>query len=67
MSQSDIKIFNTAGPCVPEKHYMLPVLPRLPEEDINQMIKGNFYFVLHAPRQSDKTIYLQFLTHKINP
>ena len=25
------KYFNTAGPCNPAKHYMLPALDRLPE------------------------------------
>jgi hypothetical protein len=66
MSQSNIKMFNTVGPCVPGEHYTLPVLPRLPEDDINQMINGKFYFVLHAPRQSGKTTYLDLLTKKIN-
>ncbi|MDR3135269.1 MAG: AAA-like domain-containing protein [Deltaproteobacteria bacterium] len=58
------KRFNTTGPCVPEKHYMLPVLPRLP--DVDDMIEGEFYFILHAPRQSGKTTFLDFLTEKIN-
>ncbi|MDR1871838.1 MAG: hypothetical protein LBS60_07975 [Deltaproteobacteria bacterium] len=66
MSQSNIKMFNTVGPCVPGEHYTLPVLSRLPEDDINQMIDGKFYFVLHAPRQSGKTTYLKLLTNKIN-
>ncbi|MDR3152843.1 MAG: AAA-like domain-containing protein [Deltaproteobacteria bacterium] len=30
------------------------------------MIEGDFYFVLHAPRQSGKTTFLDFLTDKIN-
>jgi hypothetical protein len=64
MSQPAIKTFNTAGPCVPSKHYMLPVLPR--QTDADNMIEGKYYFVLHAPRQSGKTTYLQFLTDKIN-
>ncbi|MDR3204128.1 MAG: AAA-like domain-containing protein [Deltaproteobacteria bacterium] len=58
------KKFNTAGPCVLEKHYMLPVLPRLPEVD--DMIESEFYFILHAPRQSGKTTFLNVLTNKIN-
>jgi hypothetical protein len=64
MSDSIIKVFNTTGPCVPSKHYMLPVLPRMP--DINEMINGEYYFIIHAPRQSGKTTYLQFLTKQIN-
>ncbi|MDR3154824.1 MAG: AAA-like domain-containing protein [Deltaproteobacteria bacterium] len=49
---------------MPEEHYMLPALPRLP--DVNDMIEGKFYFILHAPRQSGKTTFLDFLTEKIN-
>ena len=25
------KIFNVAGPCFPDRHYMLPALDRMPE------------------------------------
>jgi hypothetical protein len=64
MSQSVAKVFNTVGPCVPSKHYMLPVLPR--QHDVEDMIKGEYYFVLHAPRQSGKTTFLKALTDKIN-
>ena len=64
MSQPRPKIFNTAGVCVPSEHYMLPVLPRIP--DIDEMIKGKYYFTIHAPRQSGKTTFLNFLTEKIN-
>ncbi|MDR3153100.1 MAG: ATP-binding protein [Deltaproteobacteria bacterium] len=58
------KRFNTTGPCVPEEHYMLPVLPRLPA--VEDMIEGKSYFILHAPRQSGKTTFLDFLTDNIN-
>jgi hypothetical protein len=43
---------------------MLPVLARQPEVD--EMIEGEFYFILHAPRQSGKTTYLQTLCQSIN-
>jgi predicted AAA+ superfamily ATPase len=43
---------------------MLPALPRLP--DVSKMIDGEFYFVLHAPRQSGKTTCLNALTKLIN-
>jgi hypothetical protein len=49
---------------VPEKHYMLPVLERQP--NVEELIEGEFYFVLHAPRQSGKTTFLDVLTDKIN-
>jgi hypothetical protein len=58
------KTFNTVGVCSPEQHYMLPVLPRIP--DINDMLEGRFYFVIHAPRQSGKTTFLKALTNDIN-
>jgi hypothetical protein len=64
LSDSIIKVFNTAGPCVPSEHYMLPVLPRLP--DIYDMIDGKYYFIIHAPRQSGKITFLDILTEKIN-
>jgi predicted AAA+ superfamily ATPase len=30
------------------------------------MIEGNYYFTLHAPRQSGKTTFLKALTNNIN-
>jgi hypothetical protein len=64
MDMNRIKQFNIAGTCEPSRHYMLPVLPRLP--GIGKMIERENYFILHAPRQSGKTTYLKFLTDKIN-
>ncbi|MDR1079848.1 MAG: ATP-binding protein [Deltaproteobacteria bacterium] len=58
------KYFNIAGVCNPSKHYMLPALARLP--DVSKMIEGEYYFVLHAPRQSGKTTCLIELTERIN-
>ncbi|MDR1084158.1 MAG: AAA-like domain-containing protein [Deltaproteobacteria bacterium] len=59
-----IKSFNTAGPCFPSVHYLLPPLERLSE--VVALIDGNYYFVIHSPRQSGKTTYLNLLTHEIN-
>ncbi|MDR2198762.1 MAG: hypothetical protein LBR53_04795 [Deltaproteobacteria bacterium] len=64
MSRPSIKEFNTAGPCVLSDHYMLPVLPR--QLEVRRMIEGKYYFILHAPRQSGKTTFLDFLTDDIN-
>lgn len=64
MDRPQPKKFNTTGVCVPSKHYMLPVLPRIPA--IDDMVEGEFYFILHAPRQSGKTTYIEALTNKIN-
>ncbi|MBI5515217.1 MAG: ATP-binding protein [Deltaproteobacteria bacterium] len=51
--------FNTAGPCVPEDHYMLPPERRLP--GVREVIAQKSYFVLHAPRQVGKTTSLMTL------
>ena len=47
------KFFNTAGPCEPERHYMLPPERRLPE--VRKLLDQAYYFVVHAPRQVGKT------------
>ncbi|HLP61772.1 MAG TPA: ATP-binding protein [Candidatus Deferrimicrobium sp.] len=58
------KFFNTAGPCTPDKHYMVEPLTRL--TDIEGLINNELYFMIHAPRQSGKTTYLHALTRKLN-
>jgi hypothetical protein len=52
-----MKKFNTAGPCDPERHYMLPPEARLPE--VRGLIDDGSYFVVHAPRQTGKTTTLR--------
>jgi hypothetical protein len=64
MRESVAKTFCIAGPCLPEKHHMLPALPRLP--GILELVEENMYFVIHAPRQSGKTTLLKALTKEIN-
>ena len=56
--------FNVAGPCMPERHYMLPALDRVPQ--IRRLIEDEEYFVVHAPRQSGKTTALKALVREIN-
>jgi hypothetical protein len=51
--------FNTAGPCDPRTHYMLPPERRL--LGVRGLIDQQHYFVLHASRQSGKTTYLRSL------
>ncbi|HYX23565.1 MAG TPA: ATP-binding protein [Thermoanaerobaculia bacterium] len=53
------RFFNTAGPCNPRDHYMLPPERRLP--GVRPLIDEKAYFVVHAPRQSGKTTCCQFL------
>jgi hypothetical protein len=54
------KFFNTAGVCVPEKHYMIS----LDFSKIKKLIDLERYFLLHAPRQTGKTtLMLQLMEH----
>jgi hypothetical protein len=64
MSDSQPKSFNITGPCVPQDHYMLSNLNRLP--GVENLIQKKTYFVLHAPRQSGKTTFFKNLAAKIN-
>jgi len=50
-----MKFFNTAGPCDPALHYMIPAARRLADYDVMRLIEQQSYFVLHAPRQVGKT------------
>ena len=56
--------FNTAGPCLPWLHYMLPPEPRLP--GALGLISEGQYFVVHAPRQTGKTTTLGALARDVN-
>ncbi|NJL29244.1 MAG: AAA family ATPase [Thermoanaerobaculia bacterium] len=58
------RFFNTAGPCNPSDHYVLPIEPRLPE--VRELIEKKLYFVLHAPRQSGKTTCFQLLARTLS-
>jgi hypothetical protein len=55
--------FNTAGPCNPADHYMLPASQRLPE--VRPLIEQKSYFVVHAPRQVGKTTALLSLAQEL--
>lgn len=55
--------FNTAGPCLPDKHYMLPPMRRL--EQLRTLIDAEKFFVLHAPRQTGKTTLLRSLSREL--
>lgn len=58
-----MRFFNTAGPCEPRRHYMVPAAARLPEAPA--LIEQGAYFVVHAPRQSGKTTTLRALAEQI--
>jgi hypothetical protein len=55
--------FNTAGPCLPAYHYMIPPLRRLPEAP--GLVGQLGYFVVHAPRQTGKTTTLAALANEL--
>lgn len=52
-----VRTFNTAGPCDPARHYMLPARERLPE--VAALVERGAYFAVYAPRQSGKTTTLR--------
>ena len=56
--------FNTAGPCDPADHYMLPPERRLPS--VRRLIEEKAYFVVHAPRQTGKTTAFRALARRLN-
>ncbi|MFG6094654.1 hypothetical protein SPB21_05365 [Leptothoe sp. ISB3NOV94-8A] len=57
------KWFNTAGPCQPEIHYMLPPTARFP--GLERIIAQRGYFVVHAPRQTGKTTAMLALAQEL--
>lgn len=60
------RFFNTTGPCNPQDHYMLPPEDRLVRAQLARYIDQKLYWVLHAPRQTGKTTFLQSWMKKIN-
>src|SRR5215510_11787956 len=62
----DLRFFNTTGPCQPDDHYMLPPADRLVGAQLHRYIRDELYWVLHAPRQTGKTTFLQSWMREIN-
>ncbi len=58
-----MRFFNTAGPCDPRFHYMLPAAERLP--GVPRLVERGMYFVVNAPRQTGKTTTLKALASKL--
>ncbi len=56
--------FNTAGPCFPDEHYMLPPERRLGR--IMRLIDDRKYFTIHAGHQTGKTTLAQWLVRHYN-
>ena len=64
--KNKLKFFNTTGPCNPEDHYMLDAQERLVDAQLYRYISNKLYWVLHAPRQTGKTTFLQSWVREIN-
>ncbi|MCP4216850.1 MAG: ATP-binding protein [bacterium] len=60
------RFFNTAGPVKKYLHYHIDPLDRIDLDDIMSLIQQEKYFVLHAPRQTGKTSYLNALMDHLN-
>jgi len=65
-TKRDLRFFNTTGPCNPDDHYMLPPEERLVGAQLHRYIRDKLYWVLHAPRQTGKTTFLQSWMREIN-
>jgi hypothetical protein len=59
-----MKYFNTVGVTNPEKHYFLP--HRLNWHQLEEFIEKEYYFILHAPRQSGKTTAIKEFVRYLN-
>jgi hypothetical protein len=58
-----VRFFSTSGPCDPGVNYLLPPEPRLPGARV--LVEQGQYFVVHAPRQTGKTMTLAALARDI--
>ena len=60
-----VKVFNTTGLCVPEKHYMVDLTERLVQ--IKAMVDAGKYFTINRARQYGKTTTLAALRRSLSP
>ena len=58
--------FCRGGPIDPEIHYFIPPLSRMDLKLVLDLIDERNYFVLHAPRQTGKTTFLNSLCDELN-
>ncbi len=61
-----MRTFNTTGPMKPDQHYCIPPLERLDLPAVRELVDGEKYFALHAPRQTGKTTALLALADVLN-
>ena len=60
------RYFNTAGPIKPDMHYYVPMEERWDFEQVQDLIRQEKYFILHAPRQTGKTSSILSLVDFLN-
>ena len=60
------KFFNTAGPIRSDIHYNVNPLSRIDLDELENLIRQQKYFILHAPRQTGKTSCLIALRDYLN-
>ena len=60
------KFFNTAGPIQSDIHYNVNPLSRIDLDELENLIRQQKYFILHAPRQTGKTSCLIALRDYLN-
>ncbi len=58
-----MRIFNTSGPNIPEKHYTIQRTDLI--EKGMELVKSDRYFTIWAPRQSGKSTYFRQLAEKL--
>ena len=61
-----MRFFNTAGPMDAQDHYCIPPLERIDLDYVLNLIHGEKYLTLHAPRQTGKTSVLKALQDRLN-
>ncbi|MDR3228258.1 MAG: hypothetical protein LBT53_02425, partial [Puniceicoccales bacterium] len=66
MPKRAVRFFNTTGPCNPDDHYMLPPADRLIGAQLDRYVGDQLYWVLHAPRQTGKTTFIQSWARELN-
>lgn len=59
------RFFNVAGLCNPGWHFMVDPLRGL-NNMIFGLIENEYYFTIHAQRQTGKTTLLRSLSHELN-
>lgn len=61
--KSAMRIFNTSGPCDPDRHYTV-MRKRLVAQG-EALVAGGRFFTIFAPRQAGKTTYFQLLFRQL--